>query len=135
MAKISGIGDYLAVDNASSGVVDISNDVTSATLNNGMDLGTVTGIDSSSVERLGLLKDASITINGVFNASSSHTVFSTLGTERSVTYAVGGNSSSNPKFTFEGLISDYNVDRSESGELTWSSTLSLASGNAAWGTV
>ena len=60
MAKQSGLGDYLAVDDSSGTVRDISNDVTNATFNNGTALQEVTGIDKSAVERLQLLGDGTV---------------------------------------------------------------------------
>jgi len=138
MAKQSGLGDYLAVDDSSGTVRDISNDVTNATFNNGTALQEITGIDKSAVERLQLLGDGTVSINGVFNSASnlSHDVFKTQTGTRTVTYAVGGNSGSNPKLEMEMLISAYNLDRAADGSLTWSAELSLESGTVpTWGTV
>ena len=64
MAKQSGLGDYVAVDDSSGSARDISNDVTSATFDNGQDLQIVTGIDKSAQERLILLGDGNVTRNG-----------------------------------------------------------------------
>ena len=107
MAKQSGLGDYLAVDDSSGTARDISNDVTNATFNNGTALQEVTGIDKSAVERLQLLGDGTVSINGVFNSASnlSHDVFKTQTGTRTVTYCVGGNTGSNPKLEMEMLIS------------------------------
>ena len=138
MAKQSGLGDYLAVDDSSGSARDISNDVTNATFNNGTALQEVTGIDKSAVERLQLLGDGTVSINGVFNSASnlSHDVFKTQTGTRTVTYCVGGNSGSNPKLEMEMLISAYNLDRAADGSLTWSAELSLESGTVpTWGTV
>ena len=129
MAKQSGLGDYLAVDDSTGSARDISNDVTNATFNNGTALQEVTGIDKSAVERLQLLGDGTVSINGVFNSASnlSHDVFKTQTGTRTVTYCVGGNSGSNPKLEMEMLISAYNLDRAADGSLTWSAELSLES--------
>ena len=138
MAKQSGLGDYLAVDDSSGSARDISNDVTSATFDNGQDLQIVTGIDKSAQERLILLGDGNVTINGVFNAASnmSHDVFKVQSGTRTVTYCVGGNTSSNPKLEMEMLVTSYNLDRSASGELTYSASLALSSGTVpTWSTV
>tara|TARA_R110000823_G_scaffold47745_5_gene121516 strand:- start:90 stop:506 length:417 start_codon:yes stop_codon:yes gene_type:complete len=138
MAKQSGLGDYLAVDDSTGSARDISNDVTNATFNNGTALQEVTGIDKSAVERLQLLGDGTVSINGVFNSASnlSHDVFKTQTGTRTVTYCVGGNSGSNPKLEMEMLISAYNLDRAADGSLTWSAELSLESGTVpTWSTV
>jgi len=138
MAKQSGLGDYLAVDDSGGTARDISNDVTNATFNNGTALQEVTGIDKSAVERLQLLGDGTVSINGVFNSASnlSHDVFKTQTGTRTVTYCVGGNTGSNPKLEMEMLISAYNLDRAADGSLTWSAELSLQSGTVpTWSTV
>jgi len=138
MAKQSGLGDYLAVDDSGGTARDISNDVTNATFNNGTALQEVTGIDKSAVERLQLLGDGTVSINGVFNSASnlSHDVFKTQTGTRTVTYCVGGNTGSNPKLEMEMLVSAYNLDRAADGSLTWSAELSLQSGTVpTWSTV
>lgn len=138
MAKQSGLGDYLAVDDSGGTVRDISNDVTSITFNIPQDLMDITGIDKSARERLIGLGDGTVTVNGVFNATSnkSHDVFKTRSGTRTVTYAVGGNTSTNPKLEMEMLVASYNVTRANNGALTWTATLNLQSGTVpAWGTV
>ena len=138
MAKQSGLGDYLAVDDSGGSARDISNDVTHATFNNGTSLQEITGRDKSAMERLQLLGDGTVSINGVFNSASnlSHDVFKTQSGTRTVTYAVGGNTGSNPKLEMEMLVSAYNLDRAADGSLTWSAELSLQSGTVpTWGTV
>ena len=138
MAKQSGLGDYLAVDDSSGSARDISTDVTSATFNTGKSLQDFTGIDKSAVERLQLLGDGSVTINGVFDAASNlaHDVFKVTSGTRTVTYCIGGNTSSNPKLEMEMLVESYNLDRAATGELTWTASLQLQSGTVpTWSTV
>jgi hypothetical protein len=103
MAKQSGLGDYIAVDDSGGSARDISNDVTDLSWNIPQDLLETTGIDKSARERLVGLGDGSVTLNGVFNAASnqSHDVFKTRSGTRTVTYAIGGNSSSNPELACE----------------------------------
>jgi hypothetical protein len=79
----------------------------------------VTGIDKSAMERLLLLADFSITLNGVFNDATnlSHDVFKTVpstSVARTVTLTVSGQTLAN-----EVLFTDYPLSRSASGELTW----------------
>ena len=138
MAKQTGLGDYVAVDDSGGTARDISDDTTNLTINQGQALQDITGLDKSAVERLALLGDVTLTLNGVFDAASnlSHDVFKTLSTARTLTYAIGGNTSSNPKFECEVLIENYNLDRAADGSLTWSANLSLESGTVpAWTTV
>lgn len=80
----------------------------------------VTGVDKSAMERILLLADFSITLNGVFNDATdmSHDVFKTVpstSVARTVTLAVSGQTLTN-----ECLFTDYPLTRAASGELTWS---------------
>ena len=138
MAKQTGLGDYFAIDDSSGSLRDISNDVTNVTFNQGQNLLDITGIDKSAMERIAALGDITVSISGVFNAASnmSHAVLSNLANTRTMSYAVGGNSASNPILTCEVLLGTYNLDRAADGSLTWSSDASLQSGTVpAWSTV
>jgi uncharacterized cupredoxin-like copper-binding protein len=89
----------------------------------------VTGVDKSANERLLLLADASITVNGVHNPSSNrqHDVFKTVSSTsvaRTVTVTING-----VTLATEMLFSDYQLNRSDSGELTYSAPGALADGN------
>lgn len=71
------------------------------------------------MERLLLLADFSVTLNGVFNdaANMSHAVFKTVpstSVARTVSLAVSGQTLAN-----EVLFTDYPLTRADSGELTF----------------
>lgn len=127
MAKSSGLGwTTLSVDDASGTPQDIRNDITNLSFATPRAVQDVTGIDKSANERLLLLADCSVTLNGVFNASVSHTVFRTVSSTsvaRTVTQTVNG-----VTLAPEILFSDYQLTRSDSGELTWSAPGALADG-------
>ncbi|MFD3802648.1 hypothetical protein ACFWTC_03245 [Streptomyces sp. NPDC058619] len=120
MAKESGLGwTTCSVDDASGSPQAIKNDVTNLQFATPRAVQDVTGIDKSAMERLLLLADFSITLNGVFNdaANQSHAVFKTVpstSVARTVTLAVSGQTLTN-----ECLFTDYPLQRSDSGELTW----------------
>ena len=138
MAKQTGLGDYLAVDDSGGTARDISNDVTNVDFNIPQNLIESTGIDKSAMERIVGLGDGTVSISGIFNATSnkSHDVFKTRSGTRTVTYAIGGNTSSNPEIEMEMLIGSYNISRGTDGTLTWAAELSLQSGTVpTWGTV
>lgn len=129
MAKQSGIGwTTLTVDDSGGTPVDLRNDITNFQLATPRGVQDVTGLDKSAMERLVLLADASITLNGVFNpsASKSHqtlkTVSSTQNT-RTTVLAVGGQS-----LTLEMLYTDYSWNRAADGSLPWTSPGVLADG-------
>jgi len=129
MAKESGLGwTTLSVDNSAGSVNAIKNDVTNLEFATPRGVQEVTGVDKSAYERILLLADFSITLNGVFNdaANMSHDTFKTVpstSVNRTVTLAVSGNTLAN-----ECLFTDYNLTRAESGSLTWTAPGLLADG-------
>jgi hypothetical protein len=129
MAKANGLGQTtLSVDDASGTPQDIRNDITNWQLATPRAVQEVTGVDKSAIERLLLLADCSITYNGVFNAAAnkSHAVFSTVpstSVNRTCTNTVNG-----VTLAPEILFTDYQLTRSNSGELTWQAPGSLADG-------
>ena len=138
MAKVSGLGDYFACDDSGGSLRDISNDVTSLSVNVAQGLIDITGLDKSAMERLVGLGDGSFSVSGVFNAAAnkSHDVFKTRTGTRTVSYAIGGNTSSNPILTMECLVDSYNLSRGDDGALTWTAGLQLQSGTTpTWATV
>lgn len=137
MAKENGLGwTTLSVDNNGGTLVAIKNDVTNFEFATPRGVQDITGVDKFAMERLLLLSDFSITLNGVFNESVSHTVFSTVpsatSVSREINLTVSGNSLGvTPAFLI--LLTDYSLSRSDSGELTWSVPGVLASGDVpAW---
>lgn len=127
MAKASGLGwTTLSVDDSGGTPVVIKNDVTNLQFSTPRGVQDITGLDKSAYERLLLLADFSITLNGVFNAATSHTVFRTVpstSVNRTVSMTVNGVS-----LPDETLFTDYAITRAASGELTWSAPGSLADG-------
>jgi hypothetical protein len=129
MAKSTGLGQTaLSIDDAASTARDIRNDITNWQLATPRGVQEVTGVDKSANERLLLLADASITVNGVHNPSANrqHDVFKTVpstSVPRTVTITVNG-----VTLATEMLFSDYQLTRADSGELTWSAPGSLADG-------
>tara|TARA_Y100000310_G_C20581634_1_gene763305 strand:+ start:497 stop:913 length:417 start_codon:yes stop_codon:yes gene_type:complete len=130
MAKQSGLGDYIAVDDSGGNVKDISNDITGYSINIPQNLLEITGLDKSATERLIGLGDGTVSLNGVFNKASnkSHDVFKVRTGTRTVTIAFGGNTSGYPKLEMEMLVTEYNLERGDDGALKWTSGLSLQSG-------
>ena len=130
MAKSTGLGQTtLSIDDSAGTARDIRNDITNWQLSTPRGVQDVTGVDKSANERLLLLADASITVNGVHNPSSNrqHDVFKTVSSTsvaRTVTVTING-----VTLATEMLFSDYQLNRSDSGELTYSAPGALADGN------
>jgi hypothetical protein len=138
MAKQTGLGDYVAVDDSGGSARDISNDIGDYGINIAQELVETTGLDKSARERITGMSDGDVTLNGFFNAASnkSHDVFKTRTGTRTFDLRIGGNSSSNPKLAMEMQIANYSLTRDNAGALTWTVTLNLADGTVpAWSTV
>lgn len=128
MAKESGLGMSIAVDESGGSARTISNDITSFNLSTPRGVQDVTGLDKSAVERLLLLADGQVTINGVFNDAStlSHDVFKTVPSTtaaRTVTITISGK-----VMAMEMFFTDYALTRAADGSMTWTVTGMLAGG-------
>lgn len=140
MAKASGLGSVIKVADASSVLQTISNDCTNYTFSTPRATQDVTGVDKSANERLLLLADYSVTLNGVFNtaANQSHAVFSTIPSttvNRAVEIDPLGTTTGLPKLSVNNILTDYQITRASTGELTWQVPGSLADGNTPTWTV
>jgi hypothetical protein len=127
MAKSSGLAQTtLSVDTSAGTPTDIRNDVMNWQMSTPRAVQDITGVDKSANERLLLLADCSVTLNGVFNATGSHLVFRTVpstNVNRTTTQTVNG-----VTLASELLYTDYQLSRSDGGELTWSAPGVLADG-------
>lgn len=118
------------MDGSDTAANDIRNDVTNFEFSTPRAVQEITGIDVSAFERLLLLADFSITLNGVFNDDSdkSHATFKDVGSTsvtRTVALGVSGQTLST-----ECLLTDYQLTRGDDGSLTWSVPGVLQSGIA-----
>ncbi len=129
MSKESGLGwSSLAVDDSAGSPNELKNDITNLTIATPRGVQDVTGIDKSAYERLLLLADFSIQLNGVFNdaAAASHVTFKTVSSTsvaRTTTCTISGQT-----IAPEVLYTDYQLTRAASGELTWSAPGVLSNG-------
>lgn len=128
MAKTTGFPATISVDDSSTSAQDISNDVTNFSFATPRGVQNTTGVDSSAMERLLLLADASITLNGVFNtaANLSFQVLKTVpstSVERTVSITVTSQILSN-----ECLFTDFSFTRPQTGEMTWAAPAVLSDG-------
>ena len=128
MAKESGLGMTVAIDDSGTTARTISNDITSIDWATPREEQDITGLDKSARERLLLLADFTVSISGVFNDASnmSHDVFKTVPSSsvaRTTTLTI-----SSQVLAGELFYTDYALGRSSSGELTWSAPGALAAG-------
>jgi hypothetical protein len=128
MAKQGGMGYAVSMDDGAAALQVISNDVTNFQFSTPRGVQDVTGVDKSAIERLLLLADFSVTLNGVHNnaANKQHAVMKTIPSssiQRTLTLAVSSQSLSN-----ECVFSDYAITRGQDGSLTYSTPGVLADG-------
>jgi hypothetical protein len=134
MAKVSGLGGTIIVQDATSTARTITNDCTNFTWSTPRATQDITGVDKSAHEQLLLLADYSVTLNGIFDSTSanmSHAVFATVpstSVTRSVSIAPTSNSST-PILAVNCILTDYQITRANTGELTWQVPGQLADGN------
>lgn len=128
MAKESGMGASIAVDDSAGTARTISNDITNFSMATPRGVQDVTGVDKSAIERQLLLADFSGTDNGVFNdaANMSHAVFKTVSSSsvaRTRTMSISGQS-----LACEVLYTDYSLNRGQDASLTFAAPFVLADG-------
>ena len=129
MAKSTGLGMTITIDDSGGTARAISNDVTSVDIATPRAIQDVTGVDKSAMERLQVLADASATVNGIWNPAanpSSHGVFSTVPSSsaaRTFAWALGGKT-----LSMEMMFNDYSLRRPNSGELTFTAPGALSDG-------
>ncbi len=128
MAKESGLGMTVTLDDAAAAGQAITNDVTDISFSTPRNSADITGLDKSGIERLQLLADFKASLNGVFNdaANMSHAVLKTMSSTsvaRTLALAISGQTLSN-----EVIIDDYALNRGADGSLKWSAPVSLQSG-------
>lgn len=133
MAKTTGLGATVIIDDTVPTPRTISNDVTNFQFSTPYGVQDTTGVDKFAHERLLLLADYSATFNGVFNTATnmSHDVFKTIPSSRvNRTVKIQPISGSTPFLSCVTLLTDYALTRSNTGELTWSVPAVLADGTA-----
>jgi len=130
LAKESGLGwSVLSVDDSAGTPNDIKNDVNSFQFATPRGVQDVTGVDKSAIERLLLLADFSITLNGpAFNdaAGKSFATFKTVpstSVARTTTLTVSGQT-----LAPEVLYTDFSFNRQADGSLPWTAPGVLADG-------
>jgi hypothetical protein len=129
MAKETGMAwSSLMVDDATGDPDDIREDVTNFEFATPRGVQDTTGIDKSAMERLLLLADFSINLNGVFDDATdkAHEVLRTVpstSVARTTTITVSGQT-----LAGELLYTDYALTRAADGSLTWNSPGVLANG-------
>lgn len=129
MAKTTGLFMGLTVEDSLGVARDIANDVMTLNVNSTRSLINVTGIDVDAMERLAALRDAELSLTGVFNpdANMSHDVFKDLDELREFVVTYTG-----ATLTLTLALESYNLSRANDGGLTWQVTARSAGGTVSW---
>lgn len=133
MAKTTGLGATVTIDDSGGTGRAISNDITNYEFSTPRGVAEITGVDKSAMERQLLIADFSVSLDGIVNTSAnqSHDVFKTIVTStttRTVVIVSGGATN-----TTECVFSEYTWTRGTDGKLPWSASGALADGTApAW---
>ena len=128
MSKISGAPfTTCTIDDSGGTGRDIRNDITNLDWSMPIEFQDSTGLDKVAMERIALLSDFQLTLNGIpnFDTNMSHDVLKDFntGVARTVVLGIGGASLTN-----EVLIAGYNISRGNTAEMTWESSASLSDG-------
>jgi len=128
MAKESGLGMTVAIDDSGGSARTISNDITNLDFATPREEQDITGLDKSARERLLLLADFTVSVSGVFDDASNmaHDVFKTVPSSsvaRTTTLTISGQ-----VLAGELYYTDYALSRGSDGSLTFSAPGSLAGG-------
>lgn len=137
MAKESGLGMTVSVDDSGGTARAIGNDISSLSIQMSSAPLDVTGVNVSAMERILSHRDLQITFNGTFNdaANMSHAVFKDYHTNagvelgRTVDIVHSGQTLSEAAL----LLTAYNMNRAQDGSLTFEVPGMLADGTVpAW---
>ena len=122
MPKESGIGMTASVDDGGGSAQVITDDITDLVIAIPRAIQDITGIGKAAPERLLLLADMSMTMNGVFNdaANLSHAVFKTVPSQTATQLRAVSIAISSQTFTAETFATDYILTRAADGSFTWS---------------
>ena len=128
MAKESGLGMTVAIDDSGGSARTISNDITNLDFATPREEQDITGLDKSARERLLLLADFTVSVSGVFDDASNmaHDVFKTVPSSsvaRTTTLTISGQVLAGELF-----YTDYALSRGSDGSLTFSAPGSRAGG-------
>ena len=136
MPKESGIGLTVTVDDSAGTGQAITNDVTNLSWTMASADQDVTGQNKGGHERIHLLADFSVTLNGVFN-DAANLSFQVFKNYRTLAASQVGRTTaiahSGQTLTVEVLYTDFSFNRGNDGSLTWTAPGALADGGVpAW---
>lgn len=131
MAKITGMGMKMSIDDSSGTARDITNDITTSDWNTPRALQDVTGLDKYAHERLVLLTDFTIKVAGAgldTAANQAHAVFKTVPSTSVVRTTAIEIPSGTAVLSIETLYHEYTITRAADGGLSWNTNGTISDG-------
>lgn len=116
------------LDDASGVLTDISQYITSITFSPSADTNEVTTLGDTSKEYIAGLKDATISIEGIFDPAVDEILNAALGSEstKSFEYGPQGETTGNVKYTGECICTSYEVETGVDGAGTFSADFQVS---------
>lgn len=134
MAKSSGLGATVSIDDGSGSLQNVSNDILSFNISTPRGSADITGVDKSAVEKLLLLADGKVSITGAYNPAATtglHTVLRTISSSNQTrTVTIVFNSSPTATLSMEMIGTNYTVQRGQDGNVTVQADFELQNGTA-----
>ena len=130
MAKASGIGMTVSVDDSAGTPRAITNDVLSCTFGTPRGQQDITGLDKSAIERLLLLADGTLSLTVAYNTAAStgsHTVLKTI-SSTSVVRTIALTPPGGSALSMEMIGTNYSLNRGQDGSLIGTAEFALADG-------
>ncbi len=132
MAKITARNVSLYIENAAGASTSISGRTNSATLSFSAETPDVTAFGATYRERVpDGLKDWELSIGGFSDLAANQldaTLFPTLGASTRIKYGPGGSTAGCTMYTACAVTSDYNIETSVEGAVTFSATFAARIG-------
>ncbi len=137
MAKESGLGLTVTVDDSGGTGRAISNDITNCQWTQPSAVEDVTGVNNSAMERLYLLADFTVALTGIFNDAAAPSSFDCFKAYRTLAAGQVGRTTaiahSGQTITQEVLYTGFDFNRGADGSLVWTAPGSMSNGTfAAW---
>jgi predicted secreted protein len=123
---VHGKGTSFTLDNTSGSVVDISNTLTSVDFPETIETAETTAFGSSAKSYIVGLKDASISVSGIWDATTDATIMG--GAEpasRSFVYGPAGSGTGAVKYSGEAIVTSYSISNPVGDVVTFSLDLQV----------
>tara|TARA_R100001463_G_scaffold675_3_gene3048 strand:+ start:137 stop:541 length:405 start_codon:yes stop_codon:yes gene_type:complete len=133
MAFVHGKSGYFRLDDASSGIQNISTYCDDISFPETIDTAETTAFGATSKSYIVGLRDATISISGKWDATLDGYMIGTEPASRTFEFGPAGGTSGLVKYTGECILTNYSVSTSVGDVVTWSADLQVT-GNVTRGT-